>query len=209
VQVLHSYGDKNTLAIEQDPDAPPYVARPFVDRMDLAYAAADFALSRGGMMTCSELAAVGLPAAYVPLPIGNGEQRLNARPVVDAGGGLLVDDAALTPAWLAENVIPLLLDEKRLAEMSAAAERFGIRDADDKLVRLVFEAAGAAWPARAETGAEGEAEAEPAVATSASESASESEATAAAGSEADAGRPASVSGSASAPTSTDQENTPR
>ena len=38
-------------------------------------------------MTCSELAAVGLPAVYVPLPIGNGEQRLNAQPVVRAGGG--------------------------------------------------------------------------------------------------------------------------
>ena len=145
VQVLHAYGDKNTLTIEQDPDGPPYVARPYVDRMDLAYAAADFALARGGMMTCSEFAAVGLPAAYVPLPIGNGEQRLNAAPVVNAGGGLLVDDAALTPAWLAENVIPLLLDSQRLATMSAAAERFGIRDADDKMARLVLEAAGAAW----------------------------------------------------------------
>ena len=44
-------------------------------------------------MTVAEVSAVGLPAVYVPLPIGNGEQRLNALPVVDAGGGLLVDDA--------------------------------------------------------------------------------------------------------------------
>jgi hypothetical protein len=146
VQVLHSYGDKNTFAVEQDPDGPPYVARPYLDRMDLAYAAADFALSRGGMMTCSEFAAVGLPAAYVPLPIGNGEQWLNARPVVDAGGGLLVDDAELTAEWLAKNVIPLLVNPERLAQMSEAALRFGIRDADDRMARLVFEAAGVAWP---------------------------------------------------------------
>ena len=44
-------------------------------------------VSRSGALTCAELAAVGLPAIYVPFPIGNGEQRLNALPVVDAGGG--------------------------------------------------------------------------------------------------------------------------
>ena len=44
-----------------------------------------------GAVTVAELSAVGLPAAFVPLPIGNGEQRLNALPVVEAGGGLLVD----------------------------------------------------------------------------------------------------------------------
>ena len=46
------------------------------------------------------MTAVGLPAVYVPLPYGNGEQRRNALPVVEAGGGLLVDDAELTPEWI-------------------------------------------------------------------------------------------------------------
>ena len=46
------------------------------------------------------MTAVGLPAAYVPLPIGNGEQELIARPVVEAGGGLLVDDADCTADWV-------------------------------------------------------------------------------------------------------------
>jgi len=147
IQVLHSYGDKNSVTIESDPDGPPYVARPYIDRMDLAYAAADLAMTRSGMMTCSELAAVGLPSVYVPLPVGNGEQRLNATPVVEAGGGLLIDDAALTPAWFAANVVPLLLDTPRLTAMSQAAGRFGIRDADDKIVDLVFAAAGVKRPA--------------------------------------------------------------
>ena len=70
---------------------------PYLDRMDLAYAAADLAICRSGAMTVAEVSAVGLPAVYVPLPIGNGEQRLNALPVVNAGGGLLVADADLTP----------------------------------------------------------------------------------------------------------------
>jgi len=155
IQVLHSYGDKNSVAIEADPAGPPYVARPYVDRMDLAYAAADLAMTRSGMMTCSELAAVGLPSVYVPLPVGNGEQRLNAAPVVEAGGGLLIDDAALTPAWFAANVVPLLLDAERLAAMSDAARRFGIRDADEKIVDLVFAAAGVPRPRAADSAAAG------------------------------------------------------
>ena len=96
VQVLHVTGPRNTAEIQVPPGNVPYVAVPYVDRMDLAYAAADFALCRAGAMTCAELTAVGLPAAYVPLPIGNGEQRLNALPIVQRGGGLLVDDAELT-----------------------------------------------------------------------------------------------------------------
>jgi len=147
IQVLHGYGDKNSVSIAEDPNGPPYIALPYIDRMDLAYAAADLALSRSGMMTCSELAAVGLPSVYVPLPVGNGEQRLNAAPVVEAGGGLLIDDSALTPDWFAANVVPLLLDEARLTAMSEAAGRFGIRDADEKIVELVYAAAGKEKPA--------------------------------------------------------------
>ena len=90
-------------------------------RMDLAYAAADAVLCRAGSNTVTEVSGVGLPAIYVPLPIGNGEQAHNARPVVDAGGGLLVADAALTPEWVREHRPDLLTDPERLATMSAAA----------------------------------------------------------------------------------------
>ena len=76
--------------------ASPTSSSPYVDRMDLAYAAADLVVCRAGASSVTEAAAVGLPAVFVPLPIGNGEQEHNARPVVDAGGGLLVADEALT-----------------------------------------------------------------------------------------------------------------
>ena len=80
----------------------PYVVVPFVDRMDLAYAAADLVLSRVAAPTASSRPPrSGCPAVFVPLPIGNGEQEHNARPVVDAGGALLVHDADLTSAWVA------------------------------------------------------------------------------------------------------------
>jgi UDP-N-acetylglucosamine--N-acetylmuramyl-(pentapeptide) pyrophosphoryl-undecaprenol N-acetylglucosamine transferase len=149
-QVLHARGrdQKVTLAGEpagRDGDEPSGVAGryhvvEYVDRMDLAYAAADMVISRAGAMTCAELAAVGLPSVYVPFPIGNGEQRFNALPTVRAGGGLLVDDADFTPEWVAATVPPLLADPERLARMSRAAESQGRRDADEQVVAMVDEA---------------------------------------------------------------------
>ena len=102
-----------------DPADPPYVVIPYVDEMQYAYAAADFVICRSGAMTRAELAAVGLPAAYVPLPLRGGEQRLNAEPVVAAGGALLVDNADLDPAWIETILIPVLTDPERIAAMSA------------------------------------------------------------------------------------------
>lgn len=141
MQILHAVGPKNELPQVADvPGMPPYRPVPYLDRMDLAYAAADMMLCRAGAMTVAELAAVGLPAAFVPLPIGNGEQRLNAQPMVKAGGGLLVDDAELTPDWVLQNVLPVLTDPQRLWDMSRSAAEFGRRDADDLLVGMVYEA---------------------------------------------------------------------
>ena len=140
VQVLHIVGPKNDLRVESDPRVP-YVVRSYVDHMEYAYAAADFALCRCGAMTCAELTAVGLPAAYIPYPVGNGEQRLNAQPIVAAGGGLLQDDKRLTARWVLSEVVPRLTDRAALRTMSAAATGFGTRDADVVLARRVLEVA--------------------------------------------------------------------
>ncbi|PSL04222.1 UDP-N-acetylglucosamine-N-acetylmuramylpentapeptide N-acetylglucosamine transferase [Haloactinopolyspora alba] len=139
VQVLHAVGAANAGAYR---GREGYVPVPYVDRMDLAYAAADLAICRAGAITCAELAAVGLPAIYVPLPHGNGEQRFNAEPTVAAGGGILVPDASLTPSWLASEAGALVDDTDRMREMAAAAATLGRRDADDQLVEMVRRAMG-------------------------------------------------------------------
>ena len=138
VQVLHVFGAKNTVVVAARPEQPPYVAVPYVSRMDQAYAAADFALCRCGAMTCAELTAVGLPAAYVPYPHGNGEQRLNAEPIVAVGGGLLVDDARCTPGWVIDTLVPLLVDPDKVSAMAAASAGAGARDADIVLARAAL-----------------------------------------------------------------------
>lgn len=140
VQVLHLTGAGKAFEVEPSPGAH-YVVVPYADRMDLAYAVADLVVCRSGANTVCELTALGLPAIYVPLPIGNGEQRLNAADVIAAGGGLLVADPLVTAAWVSATVIPLIGDHARLAEMSAAAAGVGVRDGDDRLADLVARAA--------------------------------------------------------------------
>jgi UDP-N-acetylglucosamine--N-acetylmuramyl-(pentapeptide) pyrophosphoryl-undecaprenol N-acetylglucosamine transferase len=132
-QVLHLAGGRNE---EADPGLPGYRMLAYCDRMDLALAAADLAVSRAGASTVSELSALGLPAVYVPYPVGNGEQRFNAAGVVAAGGALLEPDATFTPERFTAVVLPLLTDPARLAAMAAAATGDGVRDGAARMTRL-------------------------------------------------------------------------
>lgn len=150
LQVLHAAGAAGVDAVRAalpaglDGSAAPYVVVPYIDDMPAAYAAADLALCRSGALSCAELAAVGLPAIYVPLPIGNGEQRLNAEPAVAAGGALLISDADLNPEVVRSHAIRLLTDRSVLAAMTTAAASGGHRDAAAALVALVNDAYAAA-----------------------------------------------------------------
>lgn len=138
VQVLHLAGTgKDDEVRAATAGLPGYHVLPYLADMQHALAVADLVVCRAGAGTVSELAALGLPAVYVPLPVGNGEQRLNAAPVVAAGGGLLVDDARLTPAWLRTEVLPLLADVARRAAMAEAARSVGVVDGAARVADLV------------------------------------------------------------------------
>ena len=137
VQVLHVWGG---LTEVEDPDVEGYRVIPYCDRMDLAFAACDLAVSRAGSTTVSELAGLGVPAILVPYSHGNGEQRFNAATVVEAGGALLVEDDALTPEWVRGTLVGLLQDEARLAEMSQRARGAGSLDGTERLLDVVREA---------------------------------------------------------------------
>ena len=142
VQVLHVCGPKGEVSVDPGPGDPAYVVVPYVDRMDLAYAAADLVVCRSGASTVTEVGCVGLPAVFVPYAVGNGEQALNAAALVGCGGALLVADDELSAAWVGEHVPPLLADPGRLTAMSAAAEGLIRRDADERLARMILEAGG-------------------------------------------------------------------
>lgn len=119
--------------------AEGYTQVEYVDRMDYAYAAADLMVCRSGAGTVCELAVAGVPSILVPLPIGNGEQKLNARELVGAGGALLVEDANFTPDYVRQSVLPLLSNATRLQEMARAAAGQGRRDAAEVMARMVIE----------------------------------------------------------------------
>lgn len=144
VQVLHLTGagkaDAVRAALEGVPGAERYQVREYLSDMHLALAVADVVVGRSGAGTVCELAALGIPAVYVPLPVGNGEQRLNAAAVVAAGGGLLVDDDDLDPAWLLAHLPVLLVGDaaaETRARMGRAAASVGVRDAAARVARLV------------------------------------------------------------------------
>ena len=106
--------------------------------MERALAAADLVVCRSGAGTVAEMTALALPAVYVPLPIGNGEQRLNAEDAVKSGGALLVDNAQFDADFVTGKVVPLLLSPDRLQQMSQALPEEGI-DAAEKLAKIAEE----------------------------------------------------------------------
>jgi UDP-N-acetylglucosamine--N-acetylmuramyl-(pentapeptide) pyrophosphoryl-undecaprenol N-acetylglucosamine transferase len=106
------------------------IVRPVAVDMDRLFAAADLVICRGGGTTVAELCAVGRPAVIVPYPHHKDRQQLrNAEVLAHAGAALIVDEAALRPAALAELLAPLLASPERLAAMGHAAAALQPNDA--------------------------------------------------------------------------------
>lgn len=140
VQILHVWGPKNlptdAAQITNPETGARYVPVGYVDEMTHAYAAADLMLGRSGAGTVVETAIVGLPAIFVPLPHGNGEQGRNAAGLVAAGGAVTVADSDLTGTRLVHEVARIH-DPDQLASMSAAGQRLMRPDAAAVLADLI------------------------------------------------------------------------
>lgn len=137
IQVLHIVGENSELKEEV---SPGFIRMRYCSSMEAAIAASDLAVSRAGSSTIGEFTACGLPAVYIPYPVGNGEQRHNAQTVVEAGGGVLVDDKDFTPSFITEQVIPMISHKPTLSEMSLAAKSVGVVDSAEQLRDLVLQA---------------------------------------------------------------------
>jgi UDP-N-acetylglucosamine--N-acetylmuramyl-(pentapeptide) pyrophosphoryl-undecaprenol N-acetylglucosamine transferase len=126
-QLLHVTGLSHVTEVA-DPtpgESMPSTVLNYCDRMDLAYAAADLALCRGGASTAAELAASGTPAVIMPYPYHADEhQRLNAAPLEECGAAIICTDAADGPSnarMLRERLIAIINDSDRLESMRTAA----------------------------------------------------------------------------------------
>lgn len=140
VGVIHATGEGKEfdLAPVDGDTSAGYAQVPYIKRMDFAYAAADLVVCRSGAMTVAEVSATGLPAVFVPLPIGNGEQALNAKSLVDSGAALQVADADFDAEYLRDTVIPLATDPGALATMTDAAMSSDSRSAADKVAETAL-----------------------------------------------------------------------
>jgi UDP-N-acetylglucosamine--N-acetylmuramyl-(pentapeptide) pyrophosphoryl-undecaprenol N-acetylglucosamine transferase len=117
------------------------VVVPFLDRMELGYAAAELVVARAGATTISELAVCGVPSILVPYPHATEQhQDANAKEMVRVGASVLVPDAELTPEVFATTVLDLVDDPDRLASMGARATAWAKPDAADRFASLVAEA---------------------------------------------------------------------
>lgn len=144
VQVIHLTGKGKDTAVREAISSEGLEERwrvvDYLTTMEDALALADAAVCRSGAGTVAEMTALGLPCVYVPLPIGNGEQRLNAADHVASGGAILVDDADFDADVVRERVFPLLLSSE-LDSMRAASTDLGHVDAAAELSDLIVDLA--------------------------------------------------------------------
>jgi undecaprenyldiphospho-muramoylpentapeptide beta-N-acetylglucosaminyltransferase len=144
--VRHVIGTRDYADYVSDAPVPPdgglvYQVVKYEERMDLLLAAADVAVTRAGGGV-AELAALGVPAILVPLPIATRDhQTANARALVSAGAAVLVPDDECTTDRLATELGALLDDRPRLDAMATAMRGAAHLDAAERVADVVEQVA--------------------------------------------------------------------
>jgi UDP-N-acetylglucosamine--N-acetylmuramyl-(pentapeptide) pyrophosphoryl-undecaprenol N-acetylglucosamine transferase len=115
---------------------------PFLERMELALAVADLAVSRAGANTIHELAVCSIPSILVPYPHATDDhQEANARELERAGAAQVYLDREMTAEGLARRVVSVAADGERRAAMAEASAEWAKPDADERVAELVREVA--------------------------------------------------------------------
>ncbi len=135
-EVVHVAGQQGAEGIVSN-QRPGYRGLAFVDDMASLMGAADLVVSRAGVGTIAELAAVGLPMVLVPGTFGGGHQEENAAAMVAAGAAVSIGDARLTPASLLATLDSL--DAEQLRAMAKASAAAGRSDAAQRVLGVLKE----------------------------------------------------------------------
>jgi UDP-N-acetylglucosamine--N-acetylmuramyl-(pentapeptide) pyrophosphoryl-undecaprenol N-acetylglucosamine transferase len=138
-EVVHVAGRQGTDGVARHA-APGYRGLAFVDDMPALMAAADLVVSRAGVGTIAEVAAVGLPMVLVPGTFGGGHQEENAKAMVEAGAAVRIGDAELTASRLVDTIDALTPD--RLRAMETASSAAGRRDAATRVLAVLHRVVG-------------------------------------------------------------------
>ena len=138
-QLLHVVGQARAGYRPPEHGVIPTVVLDYCTRMELAYAASDLALTRGGAGTVAELTATGTPAVLMPYPYhADQQQRLNGAALCQAGSAVVCDDAKDPKAnadRLRQTLVPILREPARLEKMRLAAAGTRTVDAAEKVAR--------------------------------------------------------------------------
>jgi UDP-N-acetylglucosamine--N-acetylmuramyl-(pentapeptide) pyrophosphoryl-undecaprenol N-acetylglucosamine transferase len=106
----------------------------FIDRMDLAYSAADLVLCRAGASTIAELTNIGIASVLVPYPFAaDNHQYFNAKALAEKGAAELIDNADIASDAAYQKIVSLLADDKKRHAMKDAAKKLGKPDATKKI----------------------------------------------------------------------------
>jgi UDP-N-acetylglucosamine--N-acetylmuramyl-(pentapeptide) pyrophosphoryl-undecaprenol N-acetylglucosamine transferase len=110
----------------------------FIDRMDLAYAAADSIISRSGASSVSELCIVGKPTIFIPSPnVAEDHQTKNAQAIADKKGAILVKESALEKEF-EKTVAELITNESRQSELSQNIKKLAKPNATKDIVEAII-----------------------------------------------------------------------
>jgi UDP-N-acetylglucosamine--N-acetylmuramyl-(pentapeptide) pyrophosphoryl-undecaprenol N-acetylglucosamine transferase len=145
-QILWATGPNHFEAMTQATEAmginpEEHLLNPYIDRMALAYAAADLVVARAGALTLAELTALGRPAVLVPLPTAAGNhQALNAQKLAQAGAAAIIEENdPQAPAKLEKMLEKWAEDPQSLRAIGDAALAQGRPEAAKEFARIVLD----------------------------------------------------------------------
>lgn len=114
----------------------------FINRMDLAFSAADFIISRAGAGTISELCIVGKPVILVPSPnVAEDHQTKNAMALVEKDAAIMIKDKEAREKLVPE-LLELASNDNRKVELGVNIQKMAKPDADDLIVNEVYKIIG-------------------------------------------------------------------
>jgi len=128
ITIVHSVGAANDLPASDD----AYISFSYIENMATAYMASDLVIARSGAITCSEVNALGKYALFIPLPIGNGEQSVNADHLVVMGRARVLEQSSFTASWLLDNMDSMLATSDQFSDLP----NFSDLEAAAKIVAL-------------------------------------------------------------------------
>lgn len=134
------YNDVNKLVVAAN--HPDIKVVEFINRMDLAFSAADIIISRAGAGTISELCLVGKPVILLPSPnVAEDHQTKNALALTGKNAAIMIKDSEASEK-LVDAALSLVNDNDRREKLSAGIIALAERDADLRIAKEVLKLAG-------------------------------------------------------------------